>query len=89
MQRPVVATRISGNVEVVQDGETGILVEPTVAGIQHGLEALLRMTPKEREQMGRLGRERVSLCYGLEEVTERMTHELIENVNTYSPRTDR
>ena len=82
MRRPVVATRISGNVEVVQDGETGVLVEPTVDGIRHGLEAILRMTPNEREQMGRLGRERVSLCYGLEEVTERMTLELIEGLRT-------
>jgi glycosyltransferase involved in cell wall biosynthesis len=87
MQRPVVATKISGNDEVVQDGETGILVEPTVAGIRHGLEAILRMTPKEREQMGRLGRERVSVCYGLEEVADRMTVELIEGVRAYSPQT--
>jgi len=82
MQRPVIATRISGNVEVVHDGETGILVEPTIAGLQHGLAAMLRLPAEVREQMGRLGRERVSVCYGLDEVTRRMNSELIEGVTT-------
>jgi glycosyltransferase involved in cell wall biosynthesis len=84
MQRPVIATRISGNIEVVQDGETGILVEPTVEGIRHGLETLLRMPRDSREEMGRLGRERVSAVYGLEEVAQRMVSELVDGINPVS-----
>lgn len=78
MRKPVVATRISGNVEVVQDDETGILVEPTAGGIRDGLAKMLRLPREAREEMGRLGHERVSVQFALEPVVERMVRELID-----------
>lgn len=78
MRKPVVATRISGNVEVVQDNETGILVEPTAEGIREGLTKMLRLPREARENMGQLGHERVSAQFALEPVVERMIRELID-----------
>jgi glycosyltransferase involved in cell wall biosynthesis len=78
MRKPVVATRISGNVEVVQDNETGILAEPTAQGIRDGLAKMLRLPREERERMGRLGQELVAEKFALEPVVERMVRELID-----------
>jgi glycosyltransferase involved in cell wall biosynthesis len=59
MGKPVVATRVGGIPEVVEDGVTGLLVPPdnpdSIAG---ALQALLG-DPARRQQMGRAGRRRV------------------------------
>lgn len=78
MRKPVVATRVSGNVEVVQDNETGILVEPTAEGLRDGLTKMLRLPREAREKMGSLGHERVSTQFALEPAVERMIRELID-----------
>jgi glycosyltransferase involved in cell wall biosynthesis len=57
--KPVVATRIDGAVEQVQDGETGLLVPPEdIPALAEGMQKLLRNEPL-RMQWGRAGRERV------------------------------
>lgn len=61
---PVVATRISGNEELIVDGETGALVPLEDEG---ALRATLRQLVSDsdrRERMGRAGRERVRRDYG-------------------------
>jgi glycosyltransferase involved in cell wall biosynthesis len=78
MQRPVVATRISGNTELVEHGETGVLVEPTSEALGAGLARLLRLPPSARDAMGRLGRERVVSRFGLAQSVDRMIDELLE-----------
>jgi glycosyltransferase involved in cell wall biosynthesis len=60
MRLPAVATRVGGNVEVVSEGVTGLLVE---SGDAEGLSrALLRLVENEdeRRKMGEAGRRKVS-----------------------------
>lgn len=59
MKRPVVATRVGGNPEVVEDQKTGILVEnENVEELTMAIEKLLK-NPELRTQMGNAGRVRV------------------------------
>jgi glycosyltransferase involved in cell wall biosynthesis len=64
--RPVVATRVGGIPEYLEDGVTGILVEPR-APLQLS-KALLRLlhSPAEAEAMGRAGRARVEARFSIE-----------------------
>ena len=57
--RPVVATRVGGLPELVEDGQTGILVEP--GDIKSLAAAMIRIgeKPAEAREMGSKGRERV------------------------------
>ncbi len=57
--RPVVATRVGGVPDVVDDGETGFLVRSAdTHAMAERLEILAR-DPERRAEMGRLGRDRV------------------------------
>lgn len=77
---PVVATRVGGIPEVVQHGETGILVEPGNAGrFGDALTELLLDEPKRRE-MGRKAREWALANHSLEEMTRRTENVLLEAV---------
>lgn len=72
--RPVVATRVGGLPEVVQDGATGLLVEPDAAGLAGALAGAfdrLLSHPAEREAMGRNGREVVRAHFTLEKMAGR------------------
>ena len=60
--RPVVATRVGGIPDLVEDGVTGLLVEPgDRAALRAALERLLA-DPELRRRMGREGRRRVRRC---------------------------
>lgn len=64
--RPVVATRVGGIPEYVQDGVTGILVEPCAPNqLAQGLLRLLR-APVEAAAMGRAGRARAEGRFSME-----------------------
>ena len=68
---PVVASRIGGLPEVVEDGVTGFLVEPgDVAELRARLEELLR-APRLAERLGRNGRERVLETFTWQACAER------------------
>lgn len=63
--RPVVATRVGGVPDVVDDGETGFLVRPAdTHAMAERLEILAR-DPELRARMGELGRERVLRRYSV------------------------
>jgi len=66
--KPVVATRVGGIPEIVEDGSTGILVDPGAP--ERLAEAIVRLLKdKERaEEMGRLGRERVARNFTIEKM---------------------
>jgi glycosyltransferase involved in cell wall biosynthesis len=69
---PIVATRVGGNQEVVQEGVSGFLVAP---GDDQALAAamlrLMALPETERRAMGARGREQVRREYGLERVVDR------------------
>lgn len=70
--RPVVATRVGGNPEVIVDGETGLLVPPK--NPQALAEAVLRLL-RDRELARRLGeaaRRRVESEFTLEQMVQRL-----------------
>jgi glycosyltransferase involved in cell wall biosynthesis len=58
--KPVIATRTGGAEEIVEDGETGILIEEggTVSQLREAIETLLGDSAL-RERMGRRARDRV------------------------------
>jgi len=69
---PIVATRVGGNQEVVQDGATGFLVparEPEA--LAAAMLRLMELPEPERRAMGGKGRDHVRSHYGLERTVER------------------
>jgi glycosyltransferase involved in cell wall biosynthesis len=57
LEKPVVATAVGGNGELVHDGETGFLVPPGDPRAMAGRISELVSDPELRESMGRRGRE--------------------------------
>jgi glycosyltransferase involved in cell wall biosynthesis len=70
---PVVATNVGGNPEIVQDGETGVLVPPRDPAAM--AEAIIRVleAPEMARRFGAAGRERVMKHFSLETVIRRTT----------------
>jgi len=58
LARPVVAARVGGLVEVVEDGVTGLLVAPEAGALVASVQRLLDQ-PERLVEMGRAGRQRV------------------------------
>jgi len=71
-QVPVVATRVGGMAEIVEDGKTGILVEPGDA--QELAEAIIRLFSDEglRRSMGEAARKRAVELYSWEKIVENL-----------------
>lgn len=66
MERPVLATNVGGPVEIVTDGEDGVLLAPRQPAAW--AEAILRLAarPDLREQLGRRARRKVSTTFTLD-----------------------
>jgi glycosyltransferase involved in cell wall biosynthesis len=70
--RPVVATRVGGVPDVVDEGETGFLVRPhDTHALAERLEILAR-DPERRAAMGAAGRERTVARYSVERLVDDM-----------------
>jgi glycosyltransferase involved in cell wall biosynthesis len=71
MRRAVVATRVGGVPEIVQDGVSGILVPPgSPKALADAISSLLR-DPLRREQLGEAGRRRVVETFRFETMMKR------------------
>jgi glycosyltransferase involved in cell wall biosynthesis len=65
---PVVATRVGGLAELVEDGRTGLLVGTRDKA---GLAAAINLALARREEMGQAGRARCVACFDLAHVAKR------------------
>jgi glycosyltransferase involved in cell wall biosynthesis len=72
MARPIVATKIGGIPEVVEDGKTGLLVEPKDAPAL--ADAIGRLLEKQEfaNSLGRNGRQQIEKKYSLDAMGERL-----------------
>jgi glycosyltransferase involved in cell wall biosynthesis len=68
--RPVVATRVGGVPDVVQEGKDGFLVEPGATDDLADRLAQLARDPQLRERMGKAGRERVLSRYAVDRLVD-------------------
>ncbi|MCS5697193.1 glycosyltransferase [Desulfofundulus thermocisternus] len=69
--KPVVATNVRGNRDLVEHGKTGLLVElGDVDGLVAAIEKLVSV-PEQRAAMGAAGREKIQ-DYSLEKVLTEM-----------------
>ena len=68
---PVVASDVGGMAELVQQGETGLLVPPRSADALAGALAALAADPALRRRMGRAGEERIRCHFPLEKMVAR------------------
>lgn len=70
MGRPVISTRTAGQIDVIRDGDTGVLVSPgDVAALRAKIEMFLN-DPQAAEEMGRRGRAHVEKYHRLEDFIE-------------------
>ena len=83
--RPVVATRVGGLLDLVVDGQTGIVVPPRdPAALRSALERLLA-DPDLRRRLGAAGRERARTQFSWETVTDATVAAYAEAVGTMEP----
>ena len=65
-EKPVIATKVGGLTEVVDDGKTGMLIpQKSIEEITQALEILV-LDKSLREQMGKAGRERTNKFFSLD-----------------------
>jgi glycosyltransferase involved in cell wall biosynthesis len=70
--KPVVATRVGGLPELVDDGKSGFLVPSgEAAALAEAMGRVMSMPAQERDQMGMLGRHHVVSRYGLQFMADR------------------
>lgn len=72
LAKPVVATRVGGNPEMVLDGETGLLVARGDTAALAAAIAKLADDPALRSRQGEAGAERVRALFTLQGMTERV-----------------
>ncbi len=80
--RPIVAAKVSAIPEVIEDGETGLLVPPADASALGGAILRLWHDPSLREKLGNAGRERLRERFSLDQMvdeTERVYAEVLAN----------
>ena len=73
MSRPVVATRVNGVPEIIENGNTGLLVPPRDSEALEGAIRRVLRDPAWAAQMGRAGRARVAARF----TVGRMIHETV------------
>lgn len=72
MGRPVISTRTTGQIDVIRDGDTGVLVPPgDVEALRAQIEMMLN-DPQAAEEMGRRARAYVEKYHRLEDFIEQI-----------------
>jgi glycosyltransferase involved in cell wall biosynthesis len=82
MQLPVVATRIAGIPELIDDGVSGLLVAPARAGELADALDQLAASPELRGRLGRAGREAVMAGYDAERWARELQQLLVDGHST-------
>jgi glycosyltransferase involved in cell wall biosynthesis len=80
--RPIVATAVGGNLELIEDGVTGLLVRP---GEPHGLATAITRLLENRDLASRLGaaaRRRAAARYSREAMVQRFEDFYVQLVNS-------
>lgn len=86
MEVPVVASRITGIPELVDDGVSGLLFVPGRGGeLVDALEQILTASPERRAQMGRAGREKVRVEFDIDATALQLTDVFAEMVPRAKP----
>lgn len=76
--KPVVATRVGGTPEIIQDNITGLLISPNNKNeLVNSIQKMIRMDKKDREKMGIVGRRRVESNFSIKKTIEE-TEELYD-----------
>jgi glycosyltransferase involved in cell wall biosynthesis len=79
-KRPVVGFNISGTAEIVADGSSGLLADPSgdaIANLVDAIQSLLR-TPERLRAMGKQGRQRAIEVFSHTAMMQRLDDELIK-----------
>jgi glycosyltransferase involved in cell wall biosynthesis len=88
-EAPVVASAVGGIVEVVVDGETGLLVPPARPDdLAREILALLR-DPSRARAMGIAGRRRVEALFTWDRIAERTAKVYADALEDFARRRDR
>jgi glycosyltransferase involved in cell wall biosynthesis len=86
-QLPVVATRIAGIPELVEDGHNGMLVAPGRSDLLAVALTELIRDPSRREVMGRAARERIAKRFELRRCAMQL-QEVMEEYGAFVARSD-
>lgn len=69
--RPVVATRVGGVPELIEDGVNGYLVDPgNAVALAAAMKKIMSLSEAERKAMGMAGREHIEANFSLERVVD-------------------
>ncbi|MEN8221293.1 MAG: glycosyltransferase family 4 protein [Pseudomonadota bacterium] len=71
LAKPVIATRVGGLTDLIEDGVSGLLVPPGDAGSLADRIAQLMADPALRERLGQGGRQRIETCFSVDAIAER------------------
>ncbi len=88
MGRPVICTRAEGQIDIIQDGVTGIYVPQGDSGAMRDAIQTLWDDPERCEKMGRAAREFIVKHHNMEQFVAGIKHEIDRSVGLEVPRFD-
>lgn len=86
-ETPVIASRIGGMQDVIEDGKTGLLIEPNNPTALAKAIIELLANPESRQSMGQAGRQRVMKLFSWEQVSSNLAwkYRQIYQLKSYQP----
>ncbi|HEX8431843.1 MAG TPA: glycosyltransferase [Longimicrobium sp.] len=80
--KPVVATRVGGTPELVEDGVSGFLAEAgDAAGLAAAMRRMMELAPAERAKLGAAGREHVARLHQPERIADQWEGLLVKLID--------